>query len=49
MAWRSIIENQTDRVQPRGVGRGEVHLDARVVIQPIRDVGIFVRGLVVHY
>ena len=37
-----------DRIEPRGAGGREVHDEARVLGQPLLDVGMLVGGVVVH-
>ena len=42
-------EPDLDQVQPRAGGRGEVHRDPRVRVEPVTDLGLLVGGAVVHH
>ena len=43
-----VAKEALDHVQPRRAGRGEMHDEARVPRQPLLDIGVAVRGVVVH-
>ncbi len=42
-----VAEEALDHVQPRGRGWREVNAKARMLLQPLLDLGMFVRGVVV--
>ena len=44
---REIAEEPFDHVQPRTAGGSEVHVDARMSLQPALDFGVFVRSVVI--
>ena len=44
---RDVAEEALDHVQPRRRGRREVHVEARVLGQPLLHLGMLVRGVVV--
>ena len=43
----NVAEPAFDNVQPRTAGRGKVHVESLVALQPVLDFGMLVRGIVI--
>src|SRR5215470_16152045 len=45
---RDAVEPDLHLIEPRGIGRSEVHMESRLGDEPAFDARMFVRGVVVH-
>ena len=43
----NVAEPAFDNVQPRTAGRGKVHVESLVTLQPVLNFGVLVRGMVI--
>ena len=44
----NAVEPDLHLIEPRGIGRSEVHMESRLSGEPAFDARMFVRGVVVH-
>ena len=48
LVLREVAEETLHHDEPRRIGRGEVHVEPRVALEPVLDLGLFVGRVVIR-